>query len=181
MEFLALHQTAAVNNMAMHITGQQNTECEWINSIWKNRNQLSYVAEGKNTGSSLNGMRLYEKMHSKTPENHPRVKSLTTQVSSATPFYTSGGAGPFCLANQLRVGHGLLHNCDVERIYHSLKASSCFSSRLTNCHCSSFSFTAISIRKRLAISRFRVSLPLRLTALLLVALLLPYCIWHGTW
>lgn len=126
--------------MAMHITGRQNTECELTNSIKKNRNQLSYAAEGKNTGSSLNGMRLYEKMDSKTSENHPRVKSLTTQVSSATPLHTSGGGGPFCLANQLRVGHGLLHNCYAECIYHSLRASSCSSSCLDKLPLQQFQF-----------------------------------------
>lgn len=78
-------------------------------------------------------------------ENHPRVKSSSIEVSGTTPICTSWGAGPFCSANECRIGCGLLHNCDAEYIYHSLSASTCSSSRLTSCHCTNCSVIANSL------------------------------------
>lgn len=48
-----------------------------------------------------------EEIDSETGDSHPRVKPSPTQGSGATPIYTSGGAGPFCLPNELRIQRGL--------------------------------------------------------------------------
>lgn len=67
-------------------------------------------------------MRWDKEMESEILENCPRVKSSPIEVDGTIPVCTSWRASPFYPANECRTGCVLLHNCDAECIYHSLRA-----------------------------------------------------------